>query len=240
MALGLVLITLGAALAQDGAATRVPMEVGLRYRSLAVPDSFIDPFAYDNDDPDPARLDRPKVRARAVGLEYSLVEPTMTWTFGFEAIRNLTEAGYWDDVDDDGGVDHNDGQWIDGTDVSIYALEIHLARELAVTPKENPVWLGFNLGGGLGLGIRTGEIQAWFPGDNVTLNTVADPTCLPDATADGRYATCVADDTVDVPKALPLVNLDLGLKLNVPHGYLRLEGGLHDMAYWGLAAGGNF
>ena len=57
-----------------------------------------------------------------------------------------------------------------------------------------------------------------------------------------RKDTCTPDtESATILKALPVIDLTLGLKLNLgPHAAVRLEGGIHDALYWGVAAGGPF
>lgn len=241
MSLPLLALAFSAGLAADDApAGRPPMEVGLRYRSLSVPDGVVDAWAYDNDDADPAPVDRPKVRARAIGLEYSLVQPAGTWTFYVEQIKNLTAPGYWDDVDD-GEIDHDDGQWIDGSDLAIYGLGASTAKEIPISSNKNPAYVSFTAGGGLGIGLVTGSLQRWYPSQSITDETVID-NCVDDQDGVAAYdrTGCESDGEVRIPTVVPLVDINLGLKLNFPYGYLRLEGGVHDMLYWGAALGGHF
>ena len=239
MSLPLLALALSTSFAADDApAGRPPMEVGLRYRGMSVPDGVLDAWSYDIDDSDPAPVDRPQVRGRAIGLEYSLVQPAGTWTFYVEQIKNLTQPGYWDDVDD-GEIDHLDGQWIDGSDVAIYALGASTAKEIPISDNKNPAYVSFTAGGGLGIGLVTGSLQRWYPGFNLTDETVVDAACQPDSPAYER-TDCTTDGEVRVPTVVPMVDINLGLKLNFPYGYLRLEGGVHDMLYWGAALGGHF
>lgn len=239
--MSLLLALLPLAFAQENTDKgRVPMEVGLRVRGLSVPDSIVDSWAYSEDDADPAPLPRPKVRGMAFGLEYALVQPQTTWIFYLERFSNRTEAGYWDDVDD-GEIDHDDGRWIDPSDnFGLIDLGVNTGRDFPVTNHDKPVWLAVSLSGGLGVGFLTGELAEWLPGQNLTDDTVLEPDCLPDSVAYDRYGACGDDGSVRIPKVLPLIDGNLGLKLNFPYGYLRLEGGLHDAAYWGVAGGGHF
>ncbi len=228
------------ALAQEAPEGRVPMELGLRFRGLGVPDGIIDTWAYSEDDPDePAPSPRPEVRGTAFGLEYSLVEPNTLWTFYLERVKARVEDGYWDDVDDGSDVDHDDGYWISPSDdFGMWALGVNTGRDFPLSSNQKPVWLGLHLSGGLGVGLVTGELTQWVAFDSADV-TVADPTCGVDEPAYNR-TDCADDGTVRVPKVLPLIDGNLGLKLSFPYGYVRLEGGLHDMLYWGVSGGGHF
>lgn len=221
---------------------RVPMEVGLRYRGMKVPEGILDIWAYDENDPqEPAPAERPQARAMAFGLEYSLRMPDSIWTFYVERVVSRTGAGYWDDVDDEGAIDHLDGQWIvPSDDFGAVAFGADTARAFAVTNRDKPVWLGIDVGGGLGLAVVTGELTRWVVGYNLATVDVLDPTCLPDAPAYERVGSCGDDGTVRIPSVVPMVDINVGAKLNFPYGYVRLEGGLHDMLYWGVAGGGRF
>lgn len=237
----LALLALPAHAQEEATAGRLPMELGLRYRAMSVPDSIIDTWAYDETDPDePAPVERPKVKGSTFGLEYSLVQPQTLWTFYVERFKSGVEPGYWDDVDD-GEVDHEDGTWVEPSDnFGMWTLGVNTGRDFPLSSNQNPVWVSLHLSGGLGVGIVTGELTQWVVGFDRATVTVNDPSCLPQSPAYERYTTCGDDGTVRVPGVLPVIDGNLGLKLNFPYGYLRLEGGLHDMAYWGVAAGGHF
>lgn len=237
----LILLLAHPSFAQDAPAGRVPMELGLRFRSMSVPDSIVDVWAYDETDPDePPPVERPKVKGSAFGLEYSLVQPQTLWTFYFERFKSGVEDGYWDDVDD-GEIDHYDGYWIAPTDnFGMFNLGVNTGRDFPLSSNQNPVFVSLHLSGGLGIGIVTGELTQWVVGNDTATVTVNDPDCLPASPAYERYETCGDDGSVRIPGVLPLIDGNLGLKLNFPYGYVRLEGGLHDMFYWGASAGGHF
>lgn len=220
---------------------RPPMQLGLRYRALSVPDGVIDAWAYDEDDPDePAPVERPKVHASAIGLEYSLVPPDSRWTFYVERLNNGTAAGYWDDVDD-GEVDHLDGEWIAPSEnFGLWTVGVNTGRDFALTDAAKPTWLALGLSGGLGISFVTGELTRWRVGYDYATEEVQDVDCLPTSPAFERYATCGDDGQVRIPSVVPMIDGNLGLIVNFPYGYIRLEGGLHDMLYWGVAGGGRF
>lgn len=229
--LPVLLALTGLAAAQD----RAPIELGLRGRSLSLPAPVLNAWLFK----DESGQERPKIGALAGGLELTLDAPGAPWTFYLEYIRSSTPAGYWDDVEDP--PEHDDGQWITPTGVGLVTLGADVAHEFAVTPNDKPVWLGFLLGGGLGLGVRAGTLERWYAGANLTDDPVADPGCLPDAPAYERYSQCASDGIIKAMPVVPMIDANLAFKLNIgEHAWLRLDGGLHTLVYGGFAAGAQF
>ena len=213
-----------------------PMEVGVRGRWLTLPDSFLNAWVY----PESAGFQRPHIGGWAAGAEYNLHTPGARWTFYGELYRFTMQAGYWDDVEDDDL--HDDGNWLDpDTALGMVAIGANVGQEIPITSDESNVWLGFDISGGLGIGLRTGNITKWYGGSNLIEDPVVDETCLPDSSAYDRKDSCDPDGFIKVPPVLPLLDFNLGLKIHMgEHAWLRLEGGLHDLFYAGGAAGGRF
>lgn len=200
------------------------MEVGARGRYLFLPGGILD-ISY-NSHADDDYPDRPSVSAYAVGLEYDLDAGSANGLFYLEYIGSLTNAGYYDDKETPD--DFEDGSWIDASNVGMIAVGADYMGEFPATP-----WLSFMVGGGLGVGITTGEIDQWVPNDDI--HTVTDPDCGIQEPAYQRVDDgCANDGALTVPPVLPLVDINVALKFNInDRATIRLDGGLHDLIYGG-------
>lgn len=205
------------------------MEAGLRLRSLSVPRSILSTqFTEASDDgwPIPGE-DRPNVRGLAYGPEFVLKWQASNLFLYFERLDLSWEGGYWDDRDAEG--DFLDGSYLLPSDNlgmyaigADYAAEIHLIR----TGQTND-WFGWSLllGGGLGIGVVTGDIAYWESTPDSALQAyekyeIGDP---PSATA-------------AIPRVLPVVDILAGFRFNIHDRLgLRIEGGLHNALFWGSA-----
>ncbi len=212
------------------------MEVNFRGRFLGIPDSLLDIWYFDEDDGG-YEGKRPKVRAWGVGLEYVVKRDAANGIFYFDYLGSLIQEGYWDDVEKP--AIHTDGDWIKPEKLGIIDFGANYGHELKATD-----WLGFMFGGGLGMLIMTGELTQWSPGST----SEGDPTCseglleaweASDAPAYERYeAGCGDDGAKRVPKVLPIVDLNISVRFNFnDRANMRLEGGFHDMFYFGGATG---
>jgi len=217
-------------------ATRGFMEVGFRGRTLSVPGSMLDIWYFNETDEGWAHSDpRPKVKAYSLGLEFVLKERPETGRAGssngifyFDWLANLTDEGYWDDVEDP--PDHLDGDYVVpsknlgllvlGAD---YAYEIHMVR----TEQTNGNFgLSMLVGAGLGVGVLIGSLEYWDSANGIpAFDRVNDPDAAP--SGDKR-----------IPKVLPVIDVNVGLRFNFGDRFvLRVEGGLHDMLYMGGSLG---
>lgn len=237
-----ILLLTNLSAAQDetpGATTRrtAKMETNFRYRYLTVPDSVIDIWYFDEDDPGANPYKRPSLRAYAVGLEYVLKPEPINWIFYVEWMGNQIEEGYWDDVED-GNVNHDDGNWVRPNGFGAIVMGANGAREMPVTNPDNDVWASLMLGGGLGIAFMTGELIEWNPGGDPG-NTDLD--CLSSAAAFDRYLECEPDSITRIPGVLPVLDLQASVKVNFgDRAHIRLEGGLHNLLYMGTAVGASF
>ena len=119
------------------------------------------------------------------------------------------------------------------------AVGFDFGYEAPITDQGKASWLGFRVGGGIGAAVVTGRIDQWHNGRNLS----ADPTnnCLPDARQLDRYEACDPDETLELWPVLPILDLDLGLRIHAGESaIIRIDGGFHDMFYGGVAAGAVF
>jgi hypothetical protein len=201
-------------------------ETGFRYRHLWVPRGVLDSWYYDADTPDWPYIDgRPGISANAYGLEYAYKSMASNGIFYVEFIDAAIKEGYWDDVEEP--PDHLDGDWLVPTAGlgmvafgADYAYEAHAVRIEDTGGAFGWSWL---FGGGLGLGVRTGDMNRWGPDEN---------------TGNPGYKRYLDGEPSDGPKqlpgAFPMVDVNLSTRLNFGNrATLRLEGGLHTFLFLG-------
>lgn len=203
--------------------------LGFRMRHLWVPRTIVDSWYFDADDADwPYVEGRPGIQANAYGLEYGVQKNGSNGIFYAEFIDSTMKAGYWDDVEDP--PDHLDGDWLAPTAGlgmvafgADYAYEIHAVR---IEDTGGAFGWSFLVGGGLGLGVLTGQLNQWSPD---TAGTPGYERYLEGDDPDG---------TKDLPAAFPMVDVNLGTRLNLGNrAALRFEGGLHTFLYLGGSLG---
>ncbi len=213
------------------------MEANLRYRMLSVPDSVLDIWYFDEDDAGANPFKRPSVKAWLVGAEYVVKPAPTNWTFYFEYMGNAIDEGYWDDVED-GAVNHDDGSWVTPEGFGAIIVGTNIGSEIPITNPDADVWLSLMPSGGLGIVFMTGELVEWNPGgdpENV------EPDCYTDSPAYVRKDYCAADGTTRVPGVLPMLDVTVSAKVNFANrAHIRLDGGIHDLLYFGVAAGAVF
>lgn len=251
MPLMLMALLGGAALADDtdiaaaaaapppaaAASSRSPMQAGLRFRKMLLPAAWLDNWLVDAS---PSGHLRPDIKAWSYGAEFLVQTPGARWTFYVERFNFNFDEGYWDDVDDP--PDPYDGHYIvPDSYFGMVALGANVGQEWGITDESKDVWLAFALGGGLGVGLRTGTLEYWGAGDNRNADPVVDADCVPDGASYERFETCDSDGTEPVPPVLPVIDFNLGFSVNFgQYVYTRIEGGFHDLPYGGLALGGRF
>lgn len=216
------------------------MEVNFRGRYLSIPDSILDIWFFDSDDGE-GLYPRPQAMAYAAGLEYVIKKDSANGIFYFEYAGSLMDEGYWDDREREGSEDHGDGDYIVPDNFGLLVLGADYAYEIHAD-----TWLSFLIGSGLGVAVRTGNLQVWHPGwdaDGDPSCTSGDPSLLTDpenAPAYERYEAGCGDDgsLEEVPTVLPMVDINVGVRFNFSdRANLRIEGGFHDMLYAGVATG---
>lgn len=227
-------------LAASSPAHALEHTAGLRYRYGWIPSGIIDIWYFDDDDEGALDFERPKISANTFGLEYGLALDAgggPSFLFWIERMPFKFDEGYWDDKESP--PDHGDGDWLrPEKGVGLWTFGASYLHELPISSNDKPVWVSFHIGGGIGLGIGTGSITRWHPGFH---DEVSDPNCLPEALAVDRFATCEDDGSVDIPKVVPIIDLTLGPKVHLTeHAMVRIDLGIHDVPYGGIAAGGVF
>ena len=207
------------------------MEFGFRSRWMTVPDSILDIGFYNGEDQSGLHPDRPGVRALALGVEYVLRQGPAAGIFYAEYLRSLMGEGYWDDVEDP--PNFSDGTYLRPDRLGMVALGADYAFGLPFNPGAPNCEVSFTFGGGLGIGFLTGDILTW--------ESTIDPSS-------GQFSSAYdilqsepdrePDGTLRIPRVLPLVDINTGLRLLIAQkASIRIEGGLHDMLYLGGSAG---
>jgi hypothetical protein len=212
------------------------MEVGFRGKYMTLPDAIMNIWFHSAKDEGWAYTsDRPKAHAYSLGLEFIVKSKERPESRGgangifyVDWVANLTDEGYWDDVEEPPNFLDGDylvpskgfGMVIIGAD---YAYELHMVKTAQTKGKFG---LSMLVGFGLGVAVFTGYIDEWSPGE------------------DGRtsYEQYEAGDPPEgkkrIPPVLPVVDINLALRMNFANRFtLRFEGGLHDMIYFGGSAG---
>jgi len=214
------------------------MEINVRGRYLTVPDSVLDPWVFDSDDDRvPGHMDRPKVHAYSLGMEYVMRNDTANGIFYAEYWGPLVDDGYWDDVEEPPQT--TDGDYIVLDDFGIWSFGGNFAFEV----KASPV-VSFLFGGGLGVAVMTGDLLQWNPGSNA----VGDPNCtagngsLDNPTSAPSYerfaAGCGDDGAKEIPRVLPVLDMLAAIRFNFSdQATFRIEGGLHNLLYVGAGMG---
>ncbi len=209
------------------------MQANVRARQLLIPDRILDTWFYNEDNGAPEV--RPSIQAQVYGLEYAFVEESSAWVLWGEYMSSGLTEGYWDDVDTGETPDHEDGDWVRPDNFSGWWGGVNYAYFLPVTPVDKGVHLDLIFSGGVGIGYVAGDLTYWRPG------TAIETECEPAAPAFVRRDSCPADGSKEFPRVLPMLDITLGLQLNfAERAHLRLEGGIHDMFFYGIAGGGNF
>ena len=206
------------------------MEVGLRYRYMAVPQGILNPFVFLNEG---TAFERPAIKGHAFGLEYVLRNDSANGIFYAEYLLSGIEEGYWDDVEDP--ANHEDGSWLQPQRLGAVMIGANGAYEVYAQP-----WWSFTFGGGLGLAILTGKIIEWEPGEgeDSTEQDNTDPSCGSTEPAHLRKDHCADDGPMQLPPVLPIVDILIGTRFHIAdRATIRIEGGFHDMFYLGSSVG---
>ena len=209
----------------------------LRYRYLFLPAGILNSWYYTQDE-STLNFPRPSISAHVIGGEFALEPAPASFLFWAEYWKLNWKEGYWDDREDT-APNHVDGDWLAPEKLGMVAFGANFGRELPISSETADTWLGFYFSGGFGLGILTGRVDQWKPGFSTDFE--APPDCGAAMPAYNRKDLCEPDSTLKLPPVAPVIDLTVGLLLNISEvANIRLEGGLHDMIFVGGGAGAVF
>ena len=78
----------------------------------------------------------------------------------------------------------------------------------------------------------------WRPGSTVA---DTDNPCETSSPSYVRHSICEPDGVKDFPRILPMLDITMSAKVNfADRAHIRIDGGFHDMIYYGAAMGGVF
>ncbi len=133
------------------------MEVNFRGRYMAVPDSILDIWYFNETDQSGTHLTRPSIRAYSAGLEWAIRNDAQMGAFYFDYYGNLIEGGYWDDVEDP--PDYLDGDWMaPSSNFCIIAVGINYYYDMRLAK-----WFSIVVGAGLAGLTIAGEAASTRP-----------------------------------------------------------------------------
>jgi hypothetical protein len=210
--------------------------VNFRGRYLFVPDSIMDIWFFDHRSEGSGVPERPPASAYALGLEYVLDAGQNAGIFYAEYLKPNFDAGYWDDREEP--PDYADGNYIVPKDFGLVVLGADYAAQFRFNS-----WFGLNVGAGLGVGIVTGSLEQWQPGEpeDAAAPNNLDADCGRMDPAFVRATSCGSDGELAVPGALPFIDVNFGPKFYFSDkAVLRVEGGLHNLPYVGTSFGATF
>lgn len=229
--------TAGASTASSSESTErnFDMELGFRGRYLAVPRAILDIWFFDDDAPGWIHSEpRPGVKGYSGGLEFVVkskrdpnANSSQNGIFYVQWIANLTPEGYWDDREEP--PIHTDGDYLKPsanlgfvTLGANYAYELHMVK---MAQTDGNFGMSMLFGGGLGVGILVGQLDFWRPEGG--------------RTAIERHGSGLdPDGTKSIPPALPMVDLNVGVRFNFgDRVVMRFEGGLQTLLYAGGSLG---
>ena len=207
------------------------MGVNFRGRWMSVPDSVMDIWFFNGSDFDGTHPERPSISAYSIGLEYVITQGTANGIFYVDWMRSLMGEGYWDDVEDP--PNPNDGDYVKPVGLGMVALGANYGFGIPLNPGNPDFEAAIMIGGGLGIGFMTGELQKWDAHQDASgvVYNAYEWYNHPDGTPE-------PDGTTRIPGVLPLVDINMGMRFTIAQqATVRLEGGLHDMLYLGGSVG---
>ncbi|MFZ5476350.1 MAG: hypothetical protein ACOZNI_06195 [Myxococcota bacterium] len=206
------------------------MEVNFRGRYLTLPDSILDIW-YEGHEGE--AFERPTIAAYTLGIEWVIKDKQANGIFYVEYLVPLMEEGYFDDRDEPPVT--TDGSWIKPDKFGLVQIGANYGYELHATN-----WFSFMFGAGLGIGIRTGQLVEWQPGEpeGTSPRNNTEPDCGAEEAAYERREHCADDGEIEMPPVIPIVDVNIGPRFNISdRASIRLEGGLHNLPYGGATVG---
>jgi hypothetical protein len=212
------------------AESEVEYGVGVRARSVWVPKAILELF-----------VDRAAGGAQDFGFGVDLTRRrgTTELQLGFEYERVAVGQGVWinkgDDVSTGDEADYVLGPDASGNHLGWFTIEFTFLNHAEINK-----WLAFRYGGGIGLGILTGELDHYNVVCTNATNAAPEPGCVPTRFGGtAQYSPDTRDQAVpyDLPPVFPVINAILGFQLKPSDKLtINLEGGIRTLPFVGLSS----
>jgi hypothetical protein len=204
--------------------------LGVRLRSVWVPKSILELF-----------VDRAADGAHnyGVGVDLTRRHGTTELQVGLEYERITVGQGVWinkgDNVAMGDEADYVLGPSASGHQLGWFTLEFTFINHAEITKS-----LSFRYGGGLGIGIITGELDHYNVICNGATNSAPEPGCVaPRFGGNGTYSPDPGGETqvaYGLPPVFPVVNAILGLQFKPTDNVtINLEGGIRTLPFVGVS-----
>jgi hypothetical protein len=205
--------------------------VGVRLRSVWVPKSILELFVTRS---------AGGAQNYGIGVDLSRRHGTTELQLGFEYENVSVGQGVWinkgDDVSMGDEADYVLGPDASGHHLGWFTIEFTFLNHAEITKS-----LAVRYGGGLGLGILTGELDHYNIVCVNATNSSPEPGCVaPRFTGNGRYSDDPGGETqvaYGLPPVFPVVNAILGLQFKPTHNVtINLEGGIRTLPFLGVSS----
>lgn len=208
--------------------TPVEYGVGVRFRSVWVPKSVLQLF-----------IERAAGGARdnGIGVDLTRRRGTTELQLGFEYEHINVGQGVWiakgDDVSAGDEADYVLGPSASGHQLGWFTIEFTFLNHAEITKR-----FALRYGGGIGVGILTGELDH----NNIicmnATNAMPEPGCVPTRFGGSGMYTEGTETQVaySLPPVFPVVNAILGLEIKpTDHVTINLEGGIRTLPFVGAS-----
>jgi hypothetical protein len=205
--------------------------VGVRLRSVWVPKSVLQLF-----------VTRAAGGAQnfGAGVDLTRRRGTTELQLGFEYEHINVGQGVWINKGDN-VANGDEADYVLGPDASKHQLGWFTIEFTFLNHAEINPWLAFRYGGGIGLGILTGELDHYNIVCVNATNAMPEPGCVPDRfNGKGMYSPDPGGPTpvaYDLPPVFPVVNAILGFEFKPSDKLtINLEGGIRTMPFFGISS----
>ncbi len=209
----------------------VEFGVGLRLRSVWVPKPVLELF-----------LDRAAGGAQNLGYGVDLTRRrgTTELQLGFEYERINVGEGVWINKGDDVSIG-DEADYVLSPESSGHQLGWFTIEFTFLNHAEINKWLAFRYGGGIGLGILTGQLDHYNVICNGATNANPEPGCVPERfNGNADYAPDPGGPTpvsYNLPPVFPVVNAILGFSIKPTDKMtINIEGGIRTLPFLGVSS----
>ena len=213
------------------AATEVEYGVGLRLRSVWVPKAVLELF-----------VDRSAGGAQNFGFGVDLPRRrgTTELQLGFEYEHVTVGQGVWINKGDNVAAG-DEADYVLSPDSSSHSLGWFTMEFTFINHAEINKWLAFRYGGGIGLGIITGELDHYNVLCVGATNNSPEPGCVPERfNGNAQYSADPGGPTpvaYNLPPVFPVINAIIGFEFKPTEKMtINLEGGIRTMPFLGLSS----